>query len=227
MKHYFDNLGLTEGASQKQIQEAYDRLSKELNPSNNDNQEFFIEEYQKVQEAYKALNQSSILKNSDTSSGAVKSNRDTTPVGASSSESSGSFTVTISPDKIEELKNKAQEINDKPHIKPSMFRNPFSFNGRIRRLEYGLSFIIYYIWFYFSAFVAFSIDGDISLGIYYLCMIPGFYFALAQGSKRCHDRGNSGWYQIIPFYGLWMLFGDGNIGENKYGSNPKGINKIN
>ena len=87
MKHYFDNLGLTEGASQKQIQEAYDRLSKELNPSNNDNQEFFIEEYQKVQEAYKALNQSSILKNSDTSAGAVKSNRDTTPAGASSSES--------------------------------------------------------------------------------------------------------------------------------------------
>ena len=43
-------------------------LAKELNPSNNDNQEFFKEEYEKVQEAYKALSQSSILKNSDTSS---------------------------------------------------------------------------------------------------------------------------------------------------------------
>ena len=68
MKHHFDALGLSQGASQQEIQEAYDRLSNELNPSNNDNQEFFIEEYQKVQEAYKALNKSSILKNNDSSS---------------------------------------------------------------------------------------------------------------------------------------------------------------
>ena len=61
MKYHFESLGLKEDASQQAIQEAYDRLSKELNPSNNDNQEFFVEEYQKVQEAYKALNQSSIL----------------------------------------------------------------------------------------------------------------------------------------------------------------------
>ena len=227
MKHHFDTLGLQEGASQEQIQEAYHRLSKELNPANNDNQDFFVEEYQKLQEAYKALNQSSILKNSDSSSGAVKSNRDATPAGASSSAPSSSFTVTISPEKIEELKSKAQEANDKPYVKPSMFRNPFSFNGRIRRLEYGLSFIIYYIWIIFSSFIAISIDADNFEGIYYLCIIPGLYFWLAQGSKRCHDRGNSGWYQLIPLYGLWMLFGDGNIGENKYGSNPKGINKIN
>lgn len=221
MKHHFETLGLQEGASQEEIQAAYERLSKELNPSNNDNQEFFIEEYQKVQEAYKALNQSSILKNSDTSSGAVKSNRDTTPAGASSSEPSGSFTVTISPDKIEELKNKAQEINDKPHIKPSMFRNPFSFDGRIRRMEYGISFIIFYI--LNNLFVTLSYETP----IFIILLIPSLWFTWAQGAKRCHDRGNSGWYQIIPFYGLWMLFGDGNIGENKYGSNPKGINKIN
>ena len=227
MKHHFDTLGLQEDASQEQIQEAYHRLSKELNPANNDNQDFFVEEYQKLQEAYKALNQSSILKNSDSSAGIVRSNRDATPAGVSSSDPSGSFTVTISPEKIEELKSKAQEANDKPHVKPSMFRNPFSFNGRIRRLEYGLSFIIYYIWIIFSSFIAISIDADNFEGIYYLCIIPGLYFWLAQGSKRCHDRGNSGWYQLIPLYGLWMLFGDGNIGENKYGSNPKGINKIN
>ena len=93
MKHHFDILGLQEDASQEQIQEAYHRLSKELNPANNDNQEFFVEEYQKLQEAYKALNQSSILKNSDSSSGTVRSNRDATPAAPSSS-----FTVTISPE---------------------------------------------------------------------------------------------------------------------------------
>ena len=61
MKKHFDILGLKQDASQEQIQEAYDRLSKELNPSNNDNQAFFKEEYKKVQEAYEALYNSSIL----------------------------------------------------------------------------------------------------------------------------------------------------------------------
>ena len=41
MKKYFESLGLQEDASQEQIQEAYDRLSKELNPEKNDNLEFF------------------------------------------------------------------------------------------------------------------------------------------------------------------------------------------
>ena len=108
-----------------------------------------------------------------------------------------------------------------------MFRNSFSFEGRIRRLEYGLSFIIYYIWMLFSAFVAVSINADNFEGIYYLLLLPCFYFWIAQGAKRCHDRGNTGWYQLIPFYGLWMLFGDGDIGTNNYGANPKGIDKIN
>jgi uncharacterized membrane protein YhaH (DUF805 family) len=53
--------------------------------------------------------------------------------------------------------------------------------------------------------------------------IPLAWFMLAQGAKRCHDRGNSGWWQIIPFYGLWMLFADGEIGDNEYGENPKGL----
>ena len=47
------------------------------------------------------------------------------------------------------------------------------------------------------------------------------WFYIAQGAKRCHDRGNSGWYQIIPFYSLWMLFGNSDVGENEYGPRPK------
>ena len=50
MKKHYQTLGLKEGASQEEINTAYDKLSKELNPSNNDNQEFFKEEYDKVQE---------------------------------------------------------------------------------------------------------------------------------------------------------------------------------
>ena len=61
MKQHYTTLGLQEGASQEEIEAAYKRLSKELDPANNDNQEFFIEEYKKLQQAYKALSASSIL----------------------------------------------------------------------------------------------------------------------------------------------------------------------
>jgi DnaJ-class molecular chaperone len=61
MNKYFNILGLEEGASQEAIQEAYDRLYKELDPEKNKNQEFFIEEFEKIQEAYKVLRNSTIL----------------------------------------------------------------------------------------------------------------------------------------------------------------------
>ncbi|HKG06330.1 MAG TPA: DUF4375 domain-containing protein [Pedobacter sp.] len=112
-----------------------------------------------------------------------------------------------------------------------MFRNTFSFDGRIRRLEYGISYIIYIIYALLAG-VALGIlmgmgaihveESKMDL-VVFLILIPGFYFMAAQGAKRCHDRGNSGWWQLIPFYGLWMLFADGEIGDNEYGENPKGL----
>lgn len=69
MIHYFETLGLQKGATQKEIQAAYDHLSKELAKKKKSEQEFFKEEYKKVQEAYKALSNSSILA---TQSGALK-----------------------------------------------------------------------------------------------------------------------------------------------------------
>ena len=104
----------------------------------------------------------------------------------------------------------------------NMFSNPFSFSGRIRRLEYGLSYIIYEVWSVLIALVIGSIiKADAALILYYLFLTPGMWFLLAQGTKRCHDRGNSGWYQLIPFYGLVMLFGEGDYGTNEYGLDPK------
>ena len=55
MKKYYKILGLDEGASQQDIESAYNRLSKELDPANNDNLAFFKEEYDLVQLAYKEL----------------------------------------------------------------------------------------------------------------------------------------------------------------------------
>ncbi|PKQ45288.1 DUF805 domain-containing protein [Confluentibacter flavum] len=101
-----------------------------------------------------------------------------------------------------------------------MFKKPFSFEGRIRRTEYGLSYLIYLV-IYFGVAVLTEVAESLSV-IFFIIFFPIFWFLLAQGAKRCHDRGNSGWYQIIPFYGLWMLFGDSDYGPNEYGDNPKG-----
>jgi len=95
------------------------------------------------------------------------------------------------------------------------FKAPFSFDGRIRRMEYGISFILY-LFIYSSIFTSLRNNSFASL-----LYIPLIWFILAQGAKRCHDRGNSGWYQIIPFYILWMIFAEGDFNENEYGQSPK------
>ena len=56
MNKYYKILGLEDGASKEEIQQAYEKLSTDLDPSKNDNLDFFVEEYKKVQEAFKKLN---------------------------------------------------------------------------------------------------------------------------------------------------------------------------
>ena len=106
-----------------------------------------------------------------------------------------------------------------------MFKNPFSFQGRIRRTEYGLSLLIY------GMSVVLMI-GMISLlaqiSEWFLGLIPFAFFALlwfqfAQAAKRSHDLGNSGWLILIPFYTWLLLFVNSQSGENEYGANPKNI----
>jgi uncharacterized membrane protein YhaH (DUF805 family) len=97
-----------------------------------------------------------------------------------------------------------------------MFKNPLGSNGRIRRSEYGISFILY---FFAVTLLNLSIaNGNEGVFFFY---IPVLWFLCAQGAKRCHDLGRSGMWQFIPFYGLWMFFQSGTIGLNKYGPDPK------
>ena len=100
-----------------------------------------------------------------------------------------------------------------------MFKNPFSFEGRIRRTEYGLSIIIYAV----AERIVSEIGSEIGGVIILILIIPVIWFLVAQATKRCHDVGNSGWWQLIPLYGLWLVFQDGDHGPNQYGENPKGI----
>jgi uncharacterized membrane protein YhaH (DUF805 family) len=103
-----------------------------------------------------------------------------------------------------------------------MFKNPFSFEGRIRRTEYGLSFIILVVGRVFLAMLlgAASNGEDLSV-VYLMAQLPLLWFFWAQGAKRCHDIGMSGWYQLIPFLPIYLIFGSGVEGPTKYGEDPK------
>lgn len=106
-----------------------------------------------------------------------------------------------------------------------MFKNPFSFEGRIRRSEYGITLIINAIASQIILAIIRASNGDAA--ILALAFIPMALFGWAQGAKRCHDIGNSGWWQLIPFYSLWMIFQDGQPGLNEYGVNPKTLSNNN
>ena len=125
-----------------------------------------------------------------------------------------------------ELENKEEATQDDELVvrnqrvrnNRGMFSDPFSFKGRIRRKEYGISLIIVFI----SNIIIGGISGSSQSPVIGLAYIPLLWFFWAQGAKRCHDMGQSGWFQIIPFYPLWMIFANSRIGMNKYGLNPKG-----
>ncbi|SKC08139.1 Uncharacterized membrane protein YhaH, DUF805 family [Sphingobacterium nematocida] len=101
------------------------------------------------------------------------------------------------------------------------FKAPFSCKGRIRRTEWWITVFVTHIT---SVIIGAFLEGNSSSSIAILFLIPLLWFSVAQAVKRCHDRGNSGWYLIIPFYTLWMAFGDSSVGTNEYGTNPKGRN---
>jgi len=114
----------------------------------------------------------------------------------------------------------------------------FTTDGRIGRCKYwGIQGITAILWILlevvrfagsFIAAMALGRHGE-AVGILIGFVISGFQLALlwwllAYGAKRCHDLGNSGFYQLIPFYLLFMLFQEGDVGDNFYGQNPNNKN---
>lgn len=61
--------------------------------------------------------------------------------------------------------------------------------------------------------------------------VPATWISVVTGIKRCHDRGQSGWYiliALIPIAGwIWYIVNlgilKGDPGANKYGPSPHAI----
>ena len=94
-----------------------------------------------------------------------------------------------------------------------IFRKPFSAKGKISRKEFEFSYVIYIVSYLLAGiifgFAPASISGIAAL----IIIVSGIWFIYAQGAKRCHDLGKSGWRQLIPFYRLIMLDKDGETSE--------------
>ncbi len=95
----------------------------------------------------------------------------------------------------------------------------FSFKGRIGRGSYVGIMLYVLIWYIITNVLIKTGEPAVCLFVL-LTLIPTQWLIWAQRCKRCHDRGHSGWWQLIPFYGFVLLFGKGEPGRNKYGDNP-------
>lgn len=191
MKHHLETLGLAEGASQEEIQSAFECLSKQLNPAENDNQEFFKEEYEKVQEAYNALNQSSILKNSESSSKTTRSSR---PEASLSSQPSGQFTVTISKEKIEELKNRKLDTQQtQAHVPDGL-----KILSLLSMIGSGLISVIYFV-LIFNGFSA-------TLSVIFLIITVPFVLKFIGALRMYKGKKNGFLIYMVPSFIINIIF---------------------
>jgi len=69
-----------------------------------------------------------------------------------------------------------------------------------------------------SASVGFNLSGGILTMIW---TVLNFIPALAAAIRRMHDQDKSGWFLLIPFYDLVLLFLEGTRGPNRFGPDPK------
>lgn len=110
-----------------------------------------------------------------------------------------------------------------------MFKSVFSFEGRINRREYFLSFIIFsagvsimdpIVISILSGYMNTETYAPVAHLISAIACAPFAFFYFAQGAKRCHDMSTSMWWQLVPFFGLLLLLKKGDLTRNEYGSRP-------
>jgi uncharacterized membrane protein YhaH (DUF805 family) len=110
-----------------------------------------------------------------------------------------------------------------------VLRQYSDFRGRARRAEYWMFTLVSVLISLALAFVDTALGLDVAniglLGLFYglAVLLP----SLAVGTRRLHDIGRSGWWQliqIIPVIGLIviivLLATDGQRGANIYGPDP-------
>ncbi|GAA4827653.1 DUF805 domain-containing protein [Algivirga pacifica] len=92
------------------------------------------------------------------------------------------------------------------------------FSGRATRSEYWYYVLFNLIFSFIVGFIGGFIGVEALGAIYSLAVILP---SLAVAVRRVHDTGKSGWFVLVPIYGLILMFTEGEAGDNKYGVDPK------
>lgn len=112
------------------------------------------------------------------------------------------------------------------------------FNGRARRKEYWMFFLINFLISMAIGFVSgfiggMSQDPSMASGMIILPLLYSLGVlipSIAVGVRRLHDTNRSGWWllvSLVPIIGaivlIVFLVQDSQPGSNQYGPNPKGV----
>jgi len=106
-----------------------------------------------------------------------------------------------------------------------VLKNYANFNGRARRQEYWMFFLINFI---ITVVLSFF---EMKTGLFGISMVYGLAVlvpSLAVAVRRLHDTDRSGWWLLvglIPILGVIVLLiffiMDGTPGNNRFGASPK------
>jgi uncharacterized membrane protein YhaH (DUF805 family) len=91
-----------------------------------------------------------------------------------------------------------------------------STDGRLTRRGLFVYFILFFLLIAISALISL-----LSVRLAFGLITIGFWIFLIGLVKRAHDVGLSGWFILVPFLNIWLLFASGQVGANKFGSNPR------
>ncbi|KEO71761.1 DUF805 domain-containing protein [Anditalea andensis] len=103
----------------------------------------------------------------------------------------------------------------------------FFTKGRIRRSDYIFVFLSVLLVVLANFLLIYSKikknNFDLEYGEIILLILGllSIWVIIVAGAKRCHDINKPGYYQLIPFYVIWLMVAEGENHINIYGLAPK------
>jgi uncharacterized membrane protein YhaH (DUF805 family) len=100
----------------------------------------------------------------------------------------------------------------------------FQFQGRSRRSEYWYLYLILIVGNIATRLLdeVTGLNGGQGPGPFNaLFTLAHLIPTISAGVRRMHDSNHSGWWLLVPFYNLYLLVKNGDVGANRFGEDPK------